>query len=103
MKPDAGMPDGLVPDSNDHEPGHDSHAQLEPLDQLKISPDAGAVILFLPKRTTPLATAVSIRDLAANLSTEQHAAWHMQSQTGFAKTDLLQRAEDVWDYMSRSV
>ena len=72
-----------------------SHAKLEPLDLLNIPPDADVIVLFLPKTTGPLATAASIKDLAATLSPEHHAARRVQSQNGFAQADLLQPAEDV--------
>lgn len=82
---------------------HEGHIQLDQLAQQGIPRDADVVVLFLPKSTsltTPLPTnsAAALSTVAASLSPEQRAAWHMQSQSGFAQTDLLNPAEDVWNH-----
>lgn len=75
---------------------HAGHIQL---DQQGIPQDADVVVLFLPKSTPQLtSSAAALSTLAASLSPEQHAAWHMQSQSGFAQTDLLNPAEEVWNH-----
>lgn len=78
---------------------HEGHIQLDQLAQLGIPRDAEVVVVFLPKGTSlPTNSAAALSTVAASLSPEQRAAWHMQSQSGFAQTDLLNPAEDVWNH-----
>ncbi len=78
---------------------HQGHIQLDHLAQQGIPLDADVVVLFLPKSTSlPTSDAAALSTVAASLSPEQRAAWHMQSQSGFAQTDLLNPAEDVWNH-----
>lgn len=78
---------------------HEGHIQLGELAQLGIPRDAEVVVVFLPMGTSlPTNSAATLRTLTASLSPEQRTAWHMQSQSGFAQTDLLNPAEDVWNY-----
>lgn len=37
--------------------------------------------------------------LIKDLSSDQLSAWRMQSMSGFAQTDLLDPAEDVWNHV----
>ena len=75
------------------------HAGLIQLDQQDIPQDADVVVLFLPKSTAqPTSSAAVVRTYAASLSPEQTALWQMQSSSGFAQTDLLNPAEDVWNH-----
>lgn len=57
---------------------HAGHIQLT---NDNLPQDAEVVVYFLPK----------------DLSAEQHASWIMQSQNGFATTELLNPAEDCWN------
>ncbi len=78
---------------------HEGRIQLDQLAQLGIPRDAEVVVVFLPKGTSlPTNSAAALSTVAASLSPEQRAAWHMQSQSGFAQTDLLNPAEDVWNH-----
>ena len=78
---------------------HDGHIQLDQQDQQDIPQDADVVVLFLPKSTPQAASsATALSVLAASLSPDQRALWQMQSQSGFAQTDLLNPAEDVWNH-----
>lgn len=78
---------------------HEGHIQLDAQAQQGIPRDAAVVVIFLPKGTLlPTDNAAAINTAIASLSPEQRAAWHLQSQSGFAQTDLLNPAEDVWNH-----
>jgi len=78
---------------------HEGHIQLDPQAHLNMPRDAEVVVIFLPKGTSlPASSAAAASTVAASLSPEQRAAWLMQSQSGFAQTDLLNPAEDVWNH-----
>ena len=77
----------------------DGHIQLDLQAYQDIPRDAEVVVIFLPKGTSlPTNSAAALNAVCASLSPEQRAAWHMQSQSGFAQTDLLNPEEDVWDH-----
>jgi hypothetical protein len=64
---------------------HDGHIQIA---TEGLPRDSKVVVLFL----TPDAANTS-----SELNTDQQAAMYLQSQSGFAKTVLLDPAEDCWN------
>ena len=64
---------------------HDGHIQIA---TEGLPRDSKVVVLFL----TPDAANTS-----GDLNTDQQAAMYLQSQSGFAKTVLLDPAEDCWN------
>ena len=74
------------------------HAGHIRLDQQDIPQDAEVVVLFLPANATQFTgSTAALSTLFASLSPEQRALWQLQSQSGFAQSDLLNPAEDVWN------
>jgi len=79
---------------------HDGHIDLDRHGRSDIPAEADVVVVFLPKaRSLRHDGEVSPEGVDNCLSAEQRAACCVQSMSGFAQTDLLDPAEDVWNHV----
>lgn len=65
------------------------------LSQEGIPADSAVIVLFLNSQTA--ANDTPANKMLVSMSAEQRGALLMQSQTGFARSVLLDPAEDCWD------
>ena len=79
---------------------HDGHIDLDRHGRHDIPDDADVVVVFLPK-TNSLRDDGEVSPEACDnrWRAEQHARWYLQNLSGFAQTDLLDPAEDVWNHV----